>query len=125
MLLSDIVFLVNIPLQCSEDVPLLDQVVSTFALDVKELVVRLAVRICACATGIVGRYGEIFQFFTEDDDGLLGVQGILRRERVAGCSFEQDLLRLEEAWRGSATIEVFCGTFEECEDVLEAIWVKL
>lgn len=85
MLLSDVVLLVNIALQCSENVSFFHNVVSASTFNVQEGCVGDTVFVGGCVTVPWG-YSEIFEFLSKYDDGLFTEKRILRggRTKVRG-----------------------------------------
>jgi hypothetical protein len=101
MLLGHIVLLVHIPLERSENITPLEEVAATLALEVDEGVVRDAGGVGA-SVGALGRNREVLEFLTENNDGLLGEERVLRWRRVA----------LTELRRRRAVDEVLLGMDE-------------
>lgn len=82
MLLRNVVLLVNVPLESSEDVTLLHEVLAAVPLDGKQTLVRKSVCVCHCISTL-GRDGEVLELLAQHDDRLFGQQRIL-----CGCGVE-------------------------------------
>lgn len=93
MLFGDIVFLVNVALQRSEDIPLLHDVLSASAFHVEKRLVGIAMFVGGGVTAPWG-YSEIFEFFSKYNDGLFAEKWILRggRTKIRGGPVQQMLL---------------------------------
>lgn len=127
MLLCNIVLLIHIPLQCCEDILLLEQVPTTLALQLEQLVVREP-RVVRARARAARRDSEVFQLLAEYDDSLLRKQGV----RLGGGPefggaglLEEVLLARKEARLRRAAVEIIGGTSEERKDKVEAVRVKL
>ena len=98
VLLRYIILLVNIALQCGEDVALMEQVVATLALQIEEGLVRYPVAICDRAA-ILRRDRKVLKLFAEYNNSLLGQEGVLgwRRPKVRrrGTAVSEMLLSSE------------------------------
>lgn len=70
MLLSDVVFLVNVALQGGEDISFLHDILPASTLYVEKGYVGDTLFVGGCIAVIWG-YSEIFEFFSKHDDGLL------------------------------------------------------
>lgn len=69
MLLRNIILFMDIALQGSEDIPLLDNALTTSPFDFEKCWVRNAVLIGQCLT-VLWRNGEVLKFLPENYDGL-------------------------------------------------------
>jgi hypothetical protein len=126
MLLGHIVLLVHVPLQRSEDARPLLEGPPALPLELAELVV------CQTRGDVRPREGagrgdaKVLELLAEDDNRLLGQQGVLRRVGDALVGVEGDgRLRVEETGLGGRAVKLGLGGLPELQDVLEAIWVKL
>lgn len=118
VLLGDIIFLVHIALQRSEDVSFLHDIVSASTFYVEKGLVGDAVFVSGCATAPWG-YSEIFEFFSKYDDGLFAEKRVLRggRTKVRGGSIQQMLLGGKQAGRVCGSIKCVRRIPKEIQDV--------
>lgn len=82
MLLGDVIFLVNVSLQSGENVPLLDDILSTTTFYLKESLIGNTIGICQ-GFPVFGRNSKVFKFLSEDYDRLLAEEWILRGRRAS------------------------------------------
>lgn len=131
MLLRKVILLANIPLEGREDALLLQQLHPTRFLQVDQRLARLS---CLCVRGSLRviafwRDGEVLEFFSKDDDGLLGEQWVLRRRkvgrRVIGCGVNEVLLCLVESREVARSVEGVLSLTEEREDEGETLRIEL
>lgn len=126
MLFSDVVFLVNVALQRGEDISLLHDILSASTFDVEKGLVGVSVFV-GSGSGVNWGYGKVFELLSEDDDGLLAEQWVLRsgRTKVRGGPIQQMLLSSKQARGACGSVKRVRRSPKEFEDVCKAIWVKL
>lgn len=76
MLLGDIILLADIALQSGEDVTFMQEIFSTLTFDIKQFIISNAVGV-GSSLSVLRRDREVFKFFSEDNDSLLGQKGVL------------------------------------------------
>lgn len=81
MLLSNIILLIHIPLQCGENIPLAHKIIPRPPLNLYQRLSREAI-LLDLRRAIFGWNREILEFLTKNDDCLLGYQWVLRRGRT-------------------------------------------
>jgi hypothetical protein len=69
MLLSNVILLVNVALQSSEDVAFLHEVFPAFPFDLEQAFVGDPIGVCRDFS-VFRRYRKVFQLFPKNDDGL-------------------------------------------------------
>lgn len=106
VLFGNVVLLVDVALQRSEDVSFLHDVLTASTFHVEEGLVGIALFIGSCVAVLWGD-GEIFQFFSKYDNGLFAQEWVLRggRTEVGGGSIQQVLLGGKQAGRACGTIK--------------------
>jgi hypothetical protein len=107
MLLSNVIFLIDVTLESSENISLLHEVFTALALDLEQGLVCNSVFVRR-RLAVFGWYREIFEFFSEDNDGLLRKKGILRglRSKIGRrCTIEKMLLSGKEPGSGVRAVE--------------------
>ena len=70
MLLRKVVLLIHVALQSGEDVALVKEILAAALLEIEQRVVCDPTRVRGLRA-ILGGNGEVFEFFTENYDGLL------------------------------------------------------
>jgi len=115
MLFSEVVLLGDITLKSGKDGLLLQELGPAFALEVDQDLARLSrnrVRRRLCRISLRGDR-EVLKFLPENDDGLLGEQGVLVGGEFGGKVLVEVLLGLEQAWEGGRPVERILGLSEE------------
>ena len=99
MLLSHVIFLVDIALQRCENAPLFEKVFATIALETQHAFVGNSMCIRGSINPLWGNR-KVLQLFPQDDDGLLREERILVRSKVGGGEgIDKVLLCGIKAWR--------------------------
>lgn len=126
MLLGDIVLLVDVALQRSEDISFLHDILSASSLYVEKGWVGNALFVGGCVAAPWG-YSEIFEFLSKYDNGLFAQEWILRggRTKVRGGPIQQMLLRGKQARRACSAIKRVRRIPEEIQDICKALWIEL
>lgn len=126
MLLGDIVLLVDVALQRSEDISFLHDILSAPSLYVEKGWVGDALFVGGCGAAPWG-YSEIFEFLTKYDNGLFAQEWILRggRTKVRGGPIQQMLLRGKQAGGACSAIKRVRRISEEIQDICKALWIEL
>lgn len=81
MLLSNIVLLIHIPLQCCENIPLAHKIIPRPPLNLCQRLSREPILLNLCRA-ILRWNREILKFLSKNDNCLLGYQWVLRRGRT-------------------------------------------
>lgn len=126
VLLGDIVLLVNVALQRSEDVSFLHDILSASTFYVEKGWVGDALFVGGCVAALWG-YSEIFEFLSKYDDGLFGQKWVLSGggTKVRGGPIQQMLLGSKQAGRARGAIKRVRRIPEEIQDVCKALRIEL
>lgn len=126
VLLGDIVLLVNVALQRSEDVSFLHDILSASTFYVEKGWVGDALFVGGRIAALWG-YSEIFEFLSKYDDGLFGQKWVLSGggTKVRGGPIQQMLLGSKQAGRARGAIKRVRRIPEEIQDVCKALRIEL
>lgn len=78
MLFGDVILLVDVPLQCGENVPLVQQIVSALPFQIQQSIIGNPVGIRR-SVSVLWRYGKVLKLFAKNYDRLLRQQRVLGR----------------------------------------------